>query len=137
RREREALKRHEKEQEEKRRWQYYRSIPQKHCREMSGRQAKVLIEQAECYGIPFGGATVDLPKVVRALHDFLADNAVKLAREEDPLMQGGGSLALERYREERAALARLDRLEREKELLPREAARQTLGQVAAIVREAG
>jgi hypothetical protein len=137
RREREALKRHEKEQEEKRRWQYYRSIPQKHWREMSGRQAKVLIEQAERYGIPFGGATVDLPKVVRHWHDFLADNAVKLAKDDDPLMQGSGSPALERYREERAALARLDRLEREGVLLPREKARQAMGQVASILRGAG
>src|SRR5882757_5158864 len=72
RREREVLKRHEKEQEEKRRWQYYRSIPQKHWREMSGRQAKVLIEQDQRYGIAFGGPSVDLPKVVRQLHDFLA-----------------------------------------------------------------
>jgi hypothetical protein len=137
RREREALKRHEKEQEEKRRWQYYHSIPQKHWRQMSGRQAKVLIEQDERYGIPFGGATVDLPKVIRAMHDFLADNAVKLARDDDPLMQGTGSPALERYREERAALARLDRLEREGVLLPREKARQAMGQVAAVVRGAG
>ena len=35
--ERQALTRHEKAQEEKRRWQYYRSIPQKHWRAMSGR----------------------------------------------------------------------------------------------------
>ncbi len=70
---------------------------------MSGRQTKVINEQAERYGIPFGGATINLPTVVRALHDFLADNAVKLARDDDPLMQGVGSPALERYREERAA----------------------------------
>jgi hypothetical protein len=137
RREREALKRHEKEQEEKRRWQYYRSIPQKHWREMSGRQAKVLIEQQDRYGIDFGGAVVSLPKVVKQLHDFLAENAIKLAKDDDPLMQGGGSPALERYREERAALARLDRLEREGVLLPREKARQAMGQVASIVRGAG
>ena len=92
RREREALKRHEKEQEEARRWQYYASIPQKHWRQMSGRQTKVLNEQAALYGIPFGGATVDLPKVVRAVHDFLAENAHKLARDDDPLMQGSGCL---------------------------------------------
>jgi hypothetical protein len=38
--ERAALKRHEKDKEERLRWQYYNSIPQKHWRSMSGRQTK-------------------------------------------------------------------------------------------------
>ncbi len=135
--ERRALKRHETSKEEQLRWKYYDSIPQKHWREMSGRQAKVINEQAARYGIPFSGATINLPAVVRALHDFLADNAVKLARDEDPLMQGSGSPALERYREERAAMARLDRLEREGDLLPRDEVREALGRVSSILRSAG
>jgi hypothetical protein len=135
--ERAALKRHEKEKEERLRWQYYNAIPQKHWRQMSGRQTKVLQDQAQRYGIPFGGATVNLPAVARALHDFLADNAVKLARDDDPLMQGSGSPALERYREERAAMARLDRLEREGSLVPRGEVREALGRIAAIIRGAG
>src|SRR5262245_12575968 len=98
-REQSLLKRFEKEKEERLRWQYYSSIPQKHWRAMSGRQTKVLNEQAARYGIPFGGAHIRLPDVVRAFHDFLADNALKLAKEEDELMQGVGSPALERYRE--------------------------------------
>jgi hypothetical protein len=135
--ERAALKRHEKEKEERLRWQFYGSIPQKHWKQMSGRQAKVLIEQAERYGLPFGGPTVSLPALARALHDFLADNATKLAQDDDPLLQGGGSPALERYREERAALARLDRLEREGSLIPRDTARAALARIAAILRGAG
>jgi len=135
--ERAALRRHEKQKEEKLRWQYYVAIPQKHWREMSGRQTKVLNEQAERYKIPFGGASISLPSVVRALHDFLAENALKLARDDDSLMQGTGSPALERYREERAALARLDRLEREGALIPRDIARESLGRIAAILRSAG
>jgi hypothetical protein len=137
RQERGALARHEKQKEERLRRQFYASIPQKHWREMSGRQTKVINEQAQRYGIPFGGATVNLPAVVRALHDFLADNAVKLSRDEDPWMQGAGSPALERYREERAALARLDRLEREARLIPRDIVREVLGRIAAILRAAG
>jgi hypothetical protein len=136
-REQTALKRFEKEKEERLRWQYYASIPQRHWREMSGRQAKVINEQALRYGIPFGGAMISLPTVVRSLHDFLADNAQKLAREDDELMQGSGSPALERYREERALMARLDRLEREGQLLPRDEVRVALGRIAAIVRGAG
>jgi len=135
--EREALKRHEKQKEERLRWQYYRSIPQKHWREMSGRQAKVINEQALHYGIPFGGPKIDLPAVVKSLHNFLAENAEKLARDEDILLQGGSSPALERYREERAQLARLDRLERERQLLPRHEVKEALGRIAAIIRSAG
>lgn len=135
--ERTAVERHEKRKEERLRWQYYGSIPQKHWRQMSGRQAKVLNEQAVRYGIPFDGATVSLPAVVKALHDFLAENKHKLARDDDDLMSGPASPALERYREERAALARLVRLEREGELLPRELVRQSLSKTASIIRLAG
>ncbi len=132
-----ALKHHEKEKEERLRWQYYDSIPQKHWRAMSGRQAKVLIEQASRYGIPFGAATVSLPKVIRALHDFLADNKHKLARDDDDMLNGPASPALERYREERALMARLQRLEREGELLPRDLVRQSLSKTATLIRTAG
>lgn len=135
--EREALKRHERQKEERLRWQYYRSIPQKHWRAMSGRQTKVINEQATRYGIPFGGAKIDLPAVVKNMHDFLAKNALKLARDDDVLLQGGSSPALERYREERAELAHLDRLERQRQLLPRNEVKEALGRIAAMLRGAG
>lgn len=135
--EREALKRHERKKEETLRWKYYHSIPQKHWREMSGRQAKVINEQAVRYGIPFGGRAIDLPAVVRSLHDFLADNAQRLSRDLDDMLVGTGSPALERYREERAKLARLDRLDREQQLLPRDEVREALSQIATILRGAG
>jgi hypothetical protein len=134
-----ALRRIEREREERDRWRYYRSIPQKHWREMSGRQARTINEQAIRYGLPFGGRHVDLTELVPALHEFLAANARKLAGEEgsDPLMSGVASPALERYREERAKLARLDRLERERSLLPRESIHDGLTQIASILRAAG
>ncbi len=65
--EQQAVARHEKQREEQLRWKFYRSIPQKHWREMSGRQTKVLHEQAALYGLPFGAAKIDLPEVVRRL----------------------------------------------------------------------
>ena len=137
-REQTVLKRFEKEKEEKLRWQYYRSIPQKHWREMSGRQTKILHEQAKLYGLPFGGATVDLPALVMALHDFLAANSRKLSAPDDDLMQAGvPSPALERYREERALLAKLERQEREGSLIPRDDSRDGLGRIAARLRAAG
>jgi hypothetical protein len=132
-----SLKRFEKEREEKLRWQYYSAIPQKHWREMSGRQTKVINEQAERYGIPFGGAFIDLPKVVRSLHDFLAKNKLKLATDDDLMQSDVSSPALERYREERAALAKLDRQERETQLLPRNEAKEAMGRAAAILRSGG
>jgi hypothetical protein len=133
-----ALRRIEKAREEEQRWSFYRSIPQKHWREMSGRQPKILREQAQAYGIPFDGATVDLPTVVKALHDFLAKNGRKLlADTDDPMLAVGNSPALEEYRRERAKLARLDRLEREEVLLPREKVHEGLTRIAAILRSAG
>lgn len=132
-----SLRRFEKDKEETLRWQYYRSIPQKHWREMSGRQTKVLQEQAERYGIPFSERTINLPNVVRALHDFFRRNAQKLAEPDDALMAGESTPALERYREERAALARLDRLERERVLVNRQAIREGMGRISAVLRTAG
>ena len=112
-REMSALRRYERQRDEQLRWDHYRTIPQKHWREMSGRQRTQIVEQAVRYGIPFGGKTIDLPAVVAALHTFLAANAGKLlAADADPLMQGSGSSpALERYREARAGKAELELLE--------------------------
>lgn len=106
---------------------------------MSGRQAKVLREQADLYGIPFGEATIDLVKVAKALHDFLARKARVLAAAEtdDPLLVGESSPALERYRDEKAKLARLDRLEREGQLIARDQIHDALARVASVLRNAG
>lgn len=99
-----ALRRVEKTREEELRWDYYRSIPQKHWRAMSGRQTKVINEQADRYAIPFGGPTIDLPSVVKALHDFLAANAVKFSQNGSGELEG-----LERLRRAKAEIAELDR----------------------------
>ena len=134
-RERSALKRFEKQREEQLRWKYYATIPQKHWRRMSGRQTKVLHEQAARYGLPFGGPVINLPELAQALHDFLATHAAKLVAD-DPLLQGVASPALEAYRQERTSLARLERRQRERELVPREEARLALGRVAQLLRVA-
>jgi len=57
--------------------------------------------------------------------------------QADPLLAGSASPALEKYRQERAKLARLDRLERERSLLPREEVHELLGQIARVIRAAG
>jgi hypothetical protein len=137
-RERQALARYEPAREEKLRWQYYRSIPLKHWRQMSGRQTKILQEQAGRYGIPFGSAKIDLPAVVKALHDFLSTHGARLARAgeaEYRLIES--SPALERYREERAKLARIERLEREGSVIPRGMVHEVNARLASILRRAG
>jgi hypothetical protein len=132
-----AIQRFEKTREERLRWQYYRTIPKKHWRQMSGRQAKVINEQASRYALPLGGPKVDLPELVKALHDFLAKNAQRLASEDDPLLQTAqSSPALEAYRKERARLAQLDRMEREQTLMPREDVRASLAFMASLIRRA-
>jgi hypothetical protein len=78
-----ALRRIQKAEDERRRWEHYSSIPQKHWIAMSGRQAKIINEQAALYGLPFAGATIDLPAVVRAFHELLAEHGRKILKSDD------------------------------------------------------
>jgi hypothetical protein len=138
-REQAALKRFEQRREEDLRWQYYESVPQKHYAAMSGRQWKVLAEQAQRHGLPITGKTLSLPRIIRAFHDFLAANKHRLASTaagEDPLMQGEGSPALERYRTVRADQEELKLAEMRRELLPRREIHQYLQRGQGIVRQA-
>ena len=114
RREAAALRWWQKEQEERSRWEHYGSIPKKHWKQMSGRADKVLNEQAATYGIPFDGESIDLPAVVKALHDFLAEHAAIFATARG----GDGSLAvrfLKAKTEEREASARRLRIRADRE----------------------
>lgn len=77
-----ALNRAEKAREEGRRWEYYRSVPAKHYKQMSGRPARVLIDQAGKWKIPCAGETVDVTAVVRWIHDFIALNSHRLEPDE-------------------------------------------------------
>lgn len=135
-----ALKRYERTKEEEQRWGFYRAIPQRHWREMSGRQTKVLHEQAERYGIPFGGASICLPDVVRAVHELLAKHGRKLLAgngEDDPLLAGPVSPALERYR---AARADREELAYERDLgkwMERDKVHEALAKLAKLLRDAG
>ena len=134
-----AYRRAEKAREEVLRWRFYRAIPQKHWRAMSGRHARTLNEQAERYDLPFGGASISLPAVARALHDFLAENARKLAMPEsdDPLLVGGNSPGLERYREAKADMAEMERDERNHSLISRDELREGWTLIAGVLRRAG
>jgi hypothetical protein len=96
-----ALRRFEAQREEEQRQAHYRDIPKKDWRVWSGRQDKVLLEQAERYDFPMlRGASIDLPAFAKRFHDFLADNARKLAGPEsdDPTLAGVKSPATEQKR---------------------------------------
>jgi hypothetical protein len=143
-RERATLRRHDRAQEEELRWKFYASIPQKHWRKLSGRQPKVLTDQAQRYGIPFAGRSIDLGAVARAMHDFLAQHAAVLGRA---IRRGGGDPGdpgddsetdwLEEYRRERALMARLERQAAEARYLPRAEVHTAFGRIAGLLRRAG
>ena len=94
-----AVKRFLKEKEENQRQEYYRTVPQKHYEQMSGRQRKVLKDQAGLYGLPIGEKTIDLSKVLRRFHDLLAEHGHKLLKADDPgVLSGPPTESLERLR---------------------------------------
>jgi hypothetical protein len=110
---------------------------------MANRQPKVVNEQADRYKLPLRGATVDLCEIIKAFHDFLAANARRLAGpesgsdEDDPLLAGGTSPALERYRLVRAKREEFN-YERDLERwVDRELLNRALGVLAAVLRQAG
>lgn len=117
-----ALRRYEKQREDERRRSYYATVPKGHYGELSGRQAKVLNEQADRYQLPLRGRTVDLFAVVRRFHDLLAEwsrGGVPGAAADEDEMSGPASPMLERWREEKWRLARMERRRLEGSLVDR------------------
>lgn len=128
-----ALKRIEKLDEESTRWLYYRTIPKKHWREMSGRSAQVLNDQAERYGIPVGSRTVNLVDLAKWIHDFIAENSAALGKA------GAKSRAadeLERLRRAQAEEREMRNAIRRGELRHIDEVRQTFEFVANTIRRA-
>lgn len=103
-----ALRRHEDSVEERRRWEYYRTIPQKHWLFMAGgsRQCKTLQDQARRFLIPIDGKIICLPDVVRSLHDFFAKNKHGLTA----ILSGKDESAADAERRRKIVLANLDEL---------------------------
>lgn len=136
REERAAARRAEKERDEQAREEHYRTCPKKLWRQWSCRQDKVLNQQAARYGIPIGGAKINLQEVAFWLHNFLAERARQLAGE-DPDDPDSGSAALERMR---VAKAKLEELRYERECgkwLSRSAVHDAHARIASVLRVAG
>lgn len=127
-----ALRRAKKREEERLRDAAYAAVPKKLWGDWSGRQTKVLNEQARRYGAPIGGRVIDLAELARWLHDFLAENARKLASEEER-----GPDTAELIKREQLETRRLERLRLEGQLIDREEVRQGLRRAAALIRTCG
>lgn len=125
-----AIKRYERRTEEEKRWQYYRTVPQKHYRQMSGRQTKVLGEQAERYGIPCSGGVIDIGAVLRWIHDFLAKNSHRIL-DGEMAESSGASKALERCRTAQAELQEMQLARVRGQLIEREDVLAMVGECAA------
>lgn len=119
------------------RWQAYRSIPKKHWREMSGRQAAVLHNQADLYGVPLRGRHIDLSAVVRWLHDFLAERKHDLNRQAPPKEVTPNTPALERKRMLEADKLEIQLEELRRRYVSRDELREGWSRIAAILRRAG
>ncbi|MCX7429006.1 MAG: hypothetical protein NTW96_25690 [Planctomycetia bacterium] len=134
-----ALSQFEQAKEETDRWRYYAAIPKKHWVKLSGKTHKTLGDHFRSFGVPVDGRTIDLGAVAYWLHQFLSDNARRLAAPDDGdlLLYGADSPALEKLRLVKLALLELDLGERQGSLLPRDLVHDDLMLIAGVIRGAG
>ncbi len=123
-------------------------VPKKLWVQWSGRQYKILDEQAQRYGIPVGGPSIDLAEVAVWIHDLLAAHGRRILAGDaatdiwDDMEDGGtesspASPALERKREVEYQLRLRDLAERDGQLVSRERTRQGLALAAGIFKQFG
>jgi hypothetical protein len=132
-REQDALRRVERWQEEQLRQRYYRTVPKIHYRSLAGLTPNGLTKLVG-NGFPAPGKTIDLFAVIRWLHEQLDQLSDQKTQAAEPKPT---SPALERWREEKARLARFDRKEREGDLLDRKSVQEALLSMSAILRNLG
>ena len=97
-----AVRRVERARDEELRAEHYSTIRKKDWRKWSGRQDKILNEQATRYGVPIGGAVIELPAIARWVHDFLAEHTAQLGGGDDQAPANRSSPATERLRAAKA-----------------------------------
>lgn len=119
------------------------SVPKGVYQEMAGRPAQVLNDQAASYGMPIGGARIDLAAVIRWWHDTLGRHGRKILpivqgtdAGADPRLNGAATWQEKKLREE-ALKAQIEREQLEAALVPREEVHQLLTLVASRLRGAG
>ena len=107
-----------------------RNIPQWLYVAMSGKSRAQLKEQAVVYGIPWGGATVDLHDVLAKIHELISRNAYLLN-------SGTNGTATEKKKEEEWKIATLKRKELEGSLVSVNALTDRFNRLANILAEFG
>jgi hypothetical protein len=134
-----ALRRYEAEVEEEQRLRHLRTVKKKDWATWSGRQIKVINEQAERYGLPIGGPEIDLPAFVKAFHDFLSENSRKLSGpiSDDPSMAGIRSPATERKRRLECKKLKLQLARERGTVIDRKTVHAGHGRIGSILRVAG
>lgn len=132
-----AIERYQRDEDERARRRHYAEIPKKLWVQWSGRQHKVLNDQAAAHGLPVSGETIDLAAVVKWLHEFLAANQYKLLRDdaaEDDGTEAGERLKNLRLKNE---LIEIDLAAARGETMPRTQVHDGLAAIAARLRAAG
>jgi hypothetical protein len=121
---------------------FLRSLPKKIYCNLVGRQPKVVNDQADTYGVPLRGDTVDVADVLKWLHDFFAKHKHELpaiARGDESAGTPKDELIrqqIEVYRRRVTLLENKIAAEAET-LLPRVEIHELLAQLAQVLRGAG
>lgn len=137
-----AFDRYEAEEDERRGMRFITALPKKLYCSFVGRHTKILNDQADTFGIPLRGATVNLVEVVKWIHDFFAAHKYELPAiirgeggEESPREQLIRE-QIEVYRRRVILLENKIAVD-ESILLPRAEVHELLAQLAKIIRGAG
>lgn len=141
-----ALEKFEQQQDERRGLRFVRGIPKKLWVKWSGRQQRTLNAQADLYGLPVGGPTIDVPELARWLHDWLAEHKQSLSElvSTEDLPEGEaktlqGKLLAEKVAQlkHRNQLLQTQLAEKQQQLLPRDQVHDMLVRAAQLLRGAG
>lgn len=130
-----ALERVQQERDDQLRAMHYRTVPKKDWVAWSGRQHKILADQARLYGLPLEGKTIDLPAVVRWLHELLASKGRRLVEQD--AAGDAATRAIDEKRQIETEIRKRELAELDGQLVSREATRLLWTSVAAILRRYG
>jgi len=145
-REAQALERNKRLQRDQLRLALIRSVPKKVYCQLTGRQPRTVNDQADKYGVPLRGDSVDLGAVVEWLHDFLAKHgrAIRSQSPDDLLLEGASQELKDEYirqqiveKRAKARLAELDLAQRAGELVTAASIHELLTRFASILRRKG
>jgi len=141
-----AWKRFEREEDQRRGLRFVETVPKSLYCEWSGRQTKILHDEADLYGMPLRGSTINLPELIRWLHNFLAQHKHELpGLVKEGAAGDGHTLSLkEQLNQEKLTAARLQNEDRammqavkKRQLVPTEVLHEKLGLMGKMLRSCG